>query len=155
MKALQYEETEKGLALVLPARIGQILWYIHGEKLWTARVYEIKATVSSSGYCCEDVVVFAWNPMLQRQLTWCPLHEEGWLDARDEYVPIYDDRCEAIMAMNKLREEKWKHADAGGADDMGAADRGDGTGTAVGGGGGSLCHCGTSGEDPRSVRDDE
>ena len=106
MKALEYMETEKGLALVLPNRLGQILWYIHEERLQTAKIYEIKATLSGSGYCCEDVAVFAWNPMAQRQLTWCPLHEEGWLDARDEYVPVFTDRQEAIDAITKMKEQE-------------------------------------------------
>lgn len=93
-----------GTAVVLPAWPGKILWYIYEGELYTARVYEIKMTWADRGGRIEDLIAYAWNVRYQRQLTWCPMQEEGWLDAKDEYVDVFADRNEAIGAITRMKE---------------------------------------------------
>lgn len=101
---LEFLRGEEKTAVVLPANLGDILWYIHEGKICSARVFEMKITIADAGYCCEDVIAFAWNPKAFRQLTWCPLHGEGWLDARNQYVPVFTTREEADAALRQSRE---------------------------------------------------
>lgn len=135
-------------ALILPSWPGQILWYIHELTLYTARVYEIKFTTADRGSVVEDFIAFAWNPKMQRQLTWCPLHEEGWLDARDEYVPVFTDRGKAIKAITAMRAKEGEKNVYRGTSDVGdAVHRGGGSGSAVDDRGEPVCHCQPSGPD--------
>ena len=92
-------------AVVLPCRLEQILWYILGGRIYTAKVCEIKWQQASSGNCGEDCIVFAWDCRNNRQLTWCPISGEGWLDTKDSYVPVFYTRAEAEAAMKGAGNE--------------------------------------------------
>lgn len=98
---LEYIMHEGHTALVLPVEMGDILWYTHLGRLGAAKVYEMKYTRSDGGHCLEDLIVFAYDPKHGRNLTWCPIHDEGWLDARDEYVTVYRRRADAERALGR------------------------------------------------------
>ena len=152
MKNLEYvtlagnTPAEARQALILPNWPGQILWYIHELTLYTARVYEIKFTSADRGSVVEDFIAFAWNPKAQRQLTWCPLHEEGWLDARDEYVPVFTDRGKAIKAITAMRAKEEEKKVGVDHDVDVSADRGDQHGGGLGRGSGAVCDSGLYGD---------
>ena len=40
--ALEFMQKEEKTAVVLPANLGDILWYIHEGKICSARVFEVK-----------------------------------------------------------------------------------------------------------------
>lgn len=101
VQELEYVNVNGRTALVLPCRMGQILWYIRDGKVCSAKVYEMKYTAADSGHCCEDFVVFAWNSRTAQTLTWCPIHGEGWLDKKDSYVPVFCSREEAEAAVKE------------------------------------------------------
>ena len=75
-------------------------------------------------------------------------HNEGWLDARDEYVPVFTDRDEAVRAITAMRAKEEEKNVCRGTSDVGAAVyRGGGSGAAVGDRGEPVCHCQSSGPD--------
>ena len=98
-------------AVVLPCVPGEILWYIHGGRVRSARVYEIKFMVSDAGHRGQDFVAFAWDARNMRQITWCPLQGEGWADRKDEYVPVFTDRRAAHAALMRGEGENGVGAD--------------------------------------------
>ena len=99
MKRLTFAEVDGQRALVLPAQLGDILWYIEDGRMHSARVFEIKITLADAGHCCEDIAVFAWNGAEGRQLTWCPLQGEAWMDRKGEYVEVFTRREAAETAL--------------------------------------------------------
>lgn len=104
---LEYKRDDDGaLMLRLPVWPGRLLWYIDEGVICSARVYEIKYTFSDRGSCLEDFVAFAWNGRDHKNLTWCSIHQEGWLETRDSYVPVYMTRAEAVKAMEEKENEQ-------------------------------------------------
>ena len=100
----QMESAEK-TAMVLPCKTGDLLWYIHGGEIFVSKVYEVRYSASTRGHCGEDFIAFAWAAREGRMLTWCPISEEGWLDTKDEYVPVF----QTLEAARKFKEEQlWK-----------------------------------------------
>lgn len=113
VQPLEYIDHNGRVALVLPCRLGQILWYIHEGQICTAKIFEIKYSASDSGHCGEDFIAFAWNPKHLRTLTWCPIYGEAWLDKKDCYVPVFFSREEAVAAKEDKNEELHPHLRAG------------------------------------------
>lgn len=99
IKPIEHIQGEGRVGLWCPCWLNQILWYIHEGKLCTALVSEINYQAATWGSCGEDFVAFGWDSINKRQLTWCPIHCEGWLDKKDCYVPVFYTRADAEAEM--------------------------------------------------------